>query len=207
LRPSQCREGSPAKLPSKRAFWFSTTTTDFDEMNVPLSAYARFLQKAPKEFNVRTLGLTPMRLFPPSLPGKVGLGAIILAAFGLICLAYIAQQQSVRQVPQTTLISIPEGSDIEPSAFNVTTLLTASYRFPVNITLILGVNNTVQWRNADDVTHTVSSYVVPKEGQAFNSDLIPPGGTFEVTLTAPGTYRYACIWHPWVAGQITVKTG
>ena len=148
-----------------------------------------------------------MRLLPASLPGKFALGAMILAAFALISLAYIAQQQGVQQVPKTALIDIPEGSDIAPSAFNVTTLLTGSYRFPVNVTLVLGVNNTVQWRNTDDVTHTVSSYIVPKGAQAFNSNLIPPGGTFEVTLTVPGLYRYACIWHPWVAGQITVKSG
>jgi plastocyanin len=145
-----------------------------------------------------------MRIPSMSLPGKIGIAALLLAAFALVSFAYVGQQ-SGQQVPRTTMVSIPAGSDKAPSAFNVTTLLSGTYKFPVNITLVLGVNNSVQWRNDDDVTHTVSSFMVPKGGQAFNSNLIPPGGTFEVSLTVPGQYRYACLWHPWVAGQITVK--
>jgi hypothetical protein len=134
---------------------------------------------------------------------------LIAVLFGTLALAsfvYLAREPGSQQV-RTTLVSIPEGSEKAPLAFNITTLLEGTYRFPVNLTVVLGVNNTVQWRNDDGISHTVSSFIVPKGAPAFNSNLIAPGGTFSVSLTVPGLYRYTCIWHPWVAGQITVKAG
>lgn len=142
-----------------------------------------------------------------SLPAKVGLIALLLAAFAFASFAYLGLHPGGQQTGGTTMVRIPEGSDKAPSAFNVTSLLKGTYSYPVNITVVIGVNNTVQWRNDDDVAHTVSSFIVPKGAQAFNSNLIEPGGTFSVSFAVPGLYRYTCIWHPWVAGQITVKAG
>jgi hypothetical protein len=107
---------------------------------------------------------------------------------------------------KTTLISIPPGSGIEPSGgFNTTTLVTGTYQFPFNFTVVLGSNNTVEWVNNDTVEHTVSSFLVPSGASPFNSDFIQPKGNFTVDLTVPGVYKYTCIWHPWLAGEITVK--
>lgn len=107
-----------------------------------------------------------------------------------------------------TMITIPQGSYMMPSGFNATYFqeyfATGPYPYPVNITVTIGVNNTIEWVNKDTQAHTATSIVSP-QGTSFNSELILPGKTFSVTLTVPGTYRYTCAWHNWLAGQIIVK--
>jgi hypothetical protein len=107
-----------------------------------------------------------------------------------------------------TKISIPQGSYIEPSGFNTTQFreyfATGPYPYPVNISVTIGVNNTIEWVNKDTQAHTATAIVSPQQ-PLFNSGLILPGKTFSVTLTTPGTYRYTCAWHNWLAGQIIVK--
>ena len=120
---------------------------------------------------------------------------------------YIAPLYTVKRSirPLVTVISIPKGSFAEPVGFNVTNLLTGAYHYRFNFTVAIGVNNTVEWVNNDTVEHTVSAFIVPRGVVPFNSGLIPSGKTFSVTFTVPGIYKYTCIWHPWLAGQITVK--
>ncbi len=104
-----------------------------------------------------------------------------------------------------TVISIPKGSLIEPVGFSARSFQAGTYRYPFNFTVILGVNNTLEWVNNDSVAHTVTAFIVPPGASAFNSGLIPPGKMFSATLTVPGIYKYTCAWHNWLAGQITVK--
>lgn len=106
----------------------------------------------------------------------------------------------------SVIVTIPPNSSDPPPGFNVTNLLTGAFQYPYDFKVVIGVNNTVHWKNADDVSHTVSSFVVPTGAQTFNSDLIAPGSTFSATLTVPGTYKYTCMWHPWLAGVITVAS-
>jgi plastocyanin len=72
---------------------------------------------------------------------------------------------------------------------------------PANITVVIGVNNTVVWTNHDSTNHTVvavdNSY----------SDTLVPGGTFTHTFTSPGTYRYHCTIHTFMVGSVTVLGG
>jgi Copper binding proteins, plastocyanin/azurin family len=107
--------------------------------------------------------------------------------------------------PSVTVISIPKGSYIHPAGFNVTQLLTNTYTYPFNVTVTIGVNNTIRWVNDDTVDHTVSAFTAPVGGLMFNSGLIGPGKTFTATLTVAGVYKYTCSWHQWLAGQVTVK--
>jgi len=76
-----------------------------------------------------------------------------------------------------------------------------------NVTVTVGVNNSIVWVNDDTVGpgHTVTDLVAPAGASKFNSGLILSGKTFSVTLTVPGVYRYTCAWHNWLAGQITVE--
>jgi hypothetical protein len=108
-----------------------------------------------------------------------------------------------------TIIPIPQGSYIEPSGFNTTLFqeyfATGPYLYPVNKTVTIGVNNTIEWVNKDTQAHTATAIVSPHGASLFNSGLILPGKTFSITLTVPGTYRYTCAWHNWLAGQIIVK--
>lgn len=73
---------------------------------------------------------------------------------------------------------------------------------PVNMTVVLGVNSTVQWTNKDSVAHTV--VVCPVGGgqecapsaALVSSPLLNSGDTFEVTFNSTGTYHYFCSIHP-----------
>jgi hypothetical protein len=108
--------------------------------------------------------------------------------------------------PMTTVIRIPKNaSSTEPPGFNFTFLTSPRFHYPVNLTVTIGVNNTVQWVNDDSIAHTVSAFIAPPGASVFNSGLIQPGKTFSATLTVPGVYKYTCLWHQWLAGQITVK--
>ncbi|HVB95805.1 MAG TPA: hypothetical protein VND41_04300 [Nitrososphaerales archaeon] len=112
---------------------------------------------------------------------------------------------STNSASKTTIITIPQGSFNAPAGFTTTALLNDTYRYPFNFTVVVGFNNTVEWVNDDQVEHNVSSFLVPPGAGTFDSDLIQPHGIYSVTLTVPGVYKYTCIWHPWLAGEITVK--
>ena len=70
---------------------------------------------------------------------------------------------------------------------------------PDNITVVIGVNNTVMWTNNDNEAHTVTA----SDG-SFNSGNMNPGATFTYTFTTPGTYTYICTYHPWMRGYVVV---
>ena len=110
--------------------------------------------------------------------------------------------------PGVTMIPILQGSYLPPPGFNTTRFqeyfATGPYPYPVNKTVTIGVNNTIEWVNKDTQAHTATAIVSPQQ-PLFNSGLILPGKTFSITLTVPGTYRYTCAWHNWLAGQIIVK--
>jgi plastocyanin len=72
---------------------------------------------------------------------------------------------------------------------------------PAEVHIVLGVNNTVTWKNDDTDWHTAHSNM-----PEFDSRMIPPGGTFTHTFLTPGIYPYHCDPHPWMTGRITVIT-
>jgi len=98
---------------------------------------------------------------------------------------------------QTVLIRIPEGASGNESI---------SFQ-PQTVTVVIGVNNTIQWKNFDSVAHTVTSTSVPKGAQPFGSasNLVAPGQAFTITLTVPGVYEYHCVIHPHMEGTIIVR--
>jgi plastocyanin len=67
--------------------------------------------------------------------------------------------------------------------------------------LTIKVGTTVQWVNAGEMVHTVSTMSaanrkdtsVPKGAAALDSGFIPPGANYSYTFTVPGTYRYFCL--------------
>ena len=72
------------------------------------------------------------------------------------------------------------------------------------INVVLG--DTVIWKNADTVQHTVVSGN-PNDGSdgIFDSGLIKTGGSFSYQFTKEGTYDYFCTIHPWMTGAVTVS--
>ncbi|HEV7178542.1 MAG TPA: cupredoxin family copper-binding protein [Candidatus Baltobacteraceae bacterium] len=59
--------------------------------------------------------------------------------------------------------------------------------------------STVTFVNDDQVAHTVTA-----SDQSFDSKDIAPGKSWQMTFTKAGTYPYVCIYHPGLAGKITV---
>jgi plastocyanin len=96
--------------------------------------------------------------------------------------------------PQTAMVSIVQGSGANAS-------IAQSYS-PDPVTVVIGVNNTVTWTNDDSAPHTVTA-----DDGSFNSGNIAPTGTFTFTFTTPGTYKYHCIYHPWMVATLVVKAG
>jgi plastocyanin len=122
----------------------------------------------------------------------IGSGVLLLLLSGLAMILPAASAAS------TTMVTIPPGSSVGQSAF-------PAYS-PANMTVVIGVNNTVTWTNNDTAIHTVYSTSVPATASAFQSPLINPGSTYTYTFTVPGVYQYHCNLHPlWMQGSVTVK--
>jgi plastocyanin len=100
---------------------------------------------------------------------------------------------------QTVTVSIPAGISNKSNALNYVRS---------NITVVIGVNNTVVWINLDTASgqkHSVTSSSVPSGAQPFDSGIINgTRTTFTVTFTVPGTYQYHCIYHDWMIGKVKV---
>jgi len=98
------------------------------------------------------------------------------------------------------VVNIPVGVGVGPSA--------APGFSPENVTVVIGVNNTVTWTNKDTdnggTDHTVTSLSVPSGAASFDSGIMKEGANFTETFTTPGTYEYHCTLHAWMTGSVVV---
>jgi len=69
---------------------------------------------------------------------------------------------------------------------------------PADVTVKPG--DTVVWTNKDIVAHTVTD----KAG-AFDSKVIPPGGTFKYVAKQKGAFAYICSLHQPMTGGLKVR--
>jgi plastocyanin len=104
----------------------------------------------------------------------------------------------------STVVSV---SSNEPAtAVNVKILAGASTDLnskgysPDNITVVIGINNTVTWTNDDSTKHTVTA----ADGTFDSGDLVP-GQSYTHVFTTAGTYSYACEYHSWMKGTVIVR--
>jgi len=72
---------------------------------------------------------------------------------------------------------------------------------PAKITIVIGVNNTVVWKNEDSDWHTAHSNI-----PEFNSGMIAPGASFTHVFERTGTFPYHCDPHPWMTGLVIVES-
>ena len=94
----------------------------------------------------------------------------------------------------TTNVSIKNGSGNDPSDPGFS---------PGTITVLIGVNSTVNWVNDDTQAHTVTAV----SGNAFDSGNIAAGQSYAFTFTSEGTFAYGCMYHSWMHGTVIVKAG
>jgi len=98
----------------------------------------------------------------------------------------------------------------------VTVKMTDNLRFvPERLTIDRG--QTVEWKNASDVVHTVTAMPeravdrahvrLPEGAVPFDSGTIQPGQTYRYTFTVPGLYRYFSIPHETTGmiGEVEVR--
>ena len=67
-------------------------------------------------------------------------------------------------------------------------------------TITVNAGDVVVWRNSDQVEHTLTA-----DSGAFESPLIKPGQRWSFRFTAPGTYAYHCIPHPFMKADVRVR--
>ncbi len=84
------------------------------------------------------------------------------------------------------------------SASRVHIILIQGFQFqPENLTVQAG--DTVEWKNADIVPHTVTS-----DDKTFHSGLIQPNHSWKLVARTPGSYSYSCTPHPNMKGMLVV---
>ena len=147
--------------------------------------------------------ILPAGLFKDGLPApgygaKIFIGILlVLTITGVFTVALLATPTSSSKGPALQpdgYLSILSGSGTPG------TLITFS---PQNVTVVIGVNNTVQWTNNDNTAHTVTSQNIPSGAAPFNQ-FLNPGAKFTYQFTVPGTYYYICTLHSWMHGTVTV---
>jgi plastocyanin len=153
--------------------------------------------------------LLPAGLFKDGLPAP-GRGAKVFLGVVLILLAGLTF---------TAIVSLPHPAGTAATAQSFVTILPGSSVsinstshpgdtfYPKVITVILGVNSTVEWTNDDSALHSVTS--LPNDTASFGSNLYPSGSTgdtFTYSFTAIGTYDYHCVYHSWMMGEVIVKS-
>lgn len=136
-----------------------------------------------------------------------GVGAIMIIVGLVLASVFIFRLQPPLAVSVQTTTGATAGttSIVMPSGVGTNNALNFS---PANVTVVIGVNNTVVWTNEDISAHTVVSKSIPSGAADFSSSILRTGAKFNVTLTVPGTYLYFCSLHPaWMQGRINVKAG
>lgn len=100
--------------------------------------------------------------------------------------------QTVPQSSTTIQVSIDPGSGTNVNLPGFT---------PTDLTVVIGVNNTVEWTNNDVMPHTVTA----RDG-SFDSGNMNHGALYVYTFTKPGLYQYTCTYHGWMHGTVNVVT-
>lgn len=127
---------------------------------------------------------------------------IVILVFGILfSMLYLNTEITV---PRVVTVVIPEGASSPTSEHN-------NFE-PSEITVVIGVNNTVRWINKDTVPSTVraNSNDDPDFAKATqekrNSDrpLLSPNDTFQFTFTKEGRFGYHSEPHPWKHGTVIV---
>lgn len=122
---------------------------------------------------------------------------VALLTFGLATTGQLAYAQTT----QVVTISPGAGSGGE----NGPCVVTNSCFSPS--VLNISLDDTVSWKNSDNVIHTVTSghLTDPQTGRLFD-DVISPGNLASYTFRSSGIVDYFCKIHPWLVGQVIVGT-
>jgi plastocyanin len=121
------------------------------------------------------------------LPGSTGATTTNTSTTSSIS---ISPQLNLPSTYSDTNVYIPSGAAIDGSVANFN---------PQNVTVAIGVNNTVFWINLDNTTH-----IVEGANGSFMSDNITLGASWNYTFTTAGVYPYSDPNYGWLNGTVTV---
>lgn len=122
-----------------------------------------------------------------NLMWKIAIIAVLLIIAGGILISRGPEEKSSSSLP---------GSG-KGEVYNVTIRGMAFSPTP----LAINTGDTVVWKNFDSVAHTVTS----DTGLEMQSGQIKQGESYSHTFTAPGTYSYHCLIHPYMKGTVVVR--
>ncbi|MGI0081319.1 MAG: plastocyanin/azurin family copper-binding protein, partial [Nitrososphaerales archaeon] len=128
-------------------------------------------------------------------PMRKRLGHLTVAALSILMIVALSGYFAMTVVaidssPSQSLVNVPV-------VYIVETPILWQYS-PQNITVVMGLNNTVEW-----ISHSLAYDTVTSTTGSF-SHSFSPGGTFEYTFPAQGVYDYYCTYHPWMKGTVVV---
>ncbi len=119
------------------------------------------------------------------------IGIALIVTVSLVAVGVLFYSNLIPSTPTVVVVIIPNGASEN---------LHLGFE-PSKITIVIGVNNTVVWKNEDSDWHTAHSNI-----PEFNSGLIQAGDSFTHTFLRAGTYPYHCDPHPWMTGVVFVKS-
>ncbi len=122
----------------------------------------------------------------------VGLLVLMFVVVGGVAAALAVPLQPPLHPPS---VGPPPGTVIMPAG--VGNNLKLSFE-PRVITVVIGQNNTVTFKNEDTVEHSVTA------NDGSFSQVITPGQSWTYTFTTPGDYAYHCIFHSWMTAEVIV---
>ncbi len=124
--------------------------------------------------------------------------------FTLLVMSSLTAALPFASAASTVVVTIPPGAGgASAQASN------APGYSPDTITVVIGVNNTVEWINNDTLAgkgtaHTVTDTTQPSGGGFVGSGNLDANQSWSFTFTVPGTYQYHCGYHSWMSGTVVV---
>lgn len=128
---------------------------------------------------------------PKSYGGLLTALVLILIISAITIGAYAAENSPTSASSSVTVLIVPGASKSNNPAGHFS---------PQNITVVIGVNNTVVWVNHDYSIHTITS-----RNGIFGSGLLNTGDKWSYTFRTAGNFSYYCSIHPYMIGTVVVK--
>lgn len=112
--------------------------------------------------------------------------------------------ESVAATNQQNLSEYDESQSIDSVSVVISGIKGSQSYSPDPIRIDSG--QTITWYNGDTVSHTVTSGQDndPDEGALFDSNAIIANQKYSLMFESPGDYKYYCIYHPSMIGEVIV---
>ena len=113
--------------------------------------------------------------------------------------------ESVAATNQQNLSEYDESQSIDSVSVVISGIKGSQSYSPDPIRIDSG--QTITWYNGDTVSHTVTSGQDndPDEGALFDSNAIIANQKYSLKFESPGDYKYYCIYHPSMIGEVIVE--